>query len=106
MARLNGAYVKVIGGNAMLIGSHIPNYKNSAQKYDPERSRQLLLTRQEIGRLIGYGAQKGYALVPLKLYTAGSRIKLEIGLGKGLKKYGIKAVEREKDIKRDVEREI
>lgn len=105
-ARLNGAYVKAIGGNAFLVGSHIPNYENSAQKYDPERSRQLLLTRREISRIAGYSTQKGYSVIPLNLYTSGSRIKLQLGLGKGLKKYGIKAVAKEKDIKRDVEREL
>lgn len=105
-ARLTGAYVKVIGGNAFLVGGHIANYKNAAQKFDPERSRQLLLTRRELNRLVGLGERKGYSLIPLKLYTSGSRIKLSIGLGRGLKKYGQKAVEREKDIERDIQREL
>jgi SsrA-binding protein len=105
-ARLNGSYVKIMGGNAILVGSHIPNYKNAAQKYDPERSRQLLLTRREIARVAGYASQKGYAVIPLKLYTAGSRIKLELGLGRGLRKYDQKAVVRERDLERDLQREL
>jgi len=104
--RLSGAYVKVLDSSAFLVGAHISNYTKSAVKFDPERSRRLLLTRAEINKLADLTSRKGYAVVPLKLYTAGSRLKLQIALGRGRTQYGKRQVERERDLTRETEREL
>lgn len=54
---------------------------------NPERNRKLLAKKSEIQRLVGKIEQKGYTLIPLKLYTKGKKYKLEIGLAKGKKEY-------------------
>lgn len=87
-----------------LINAHIPLYKfaGSVKDYDPYRSRKLLLKKSEIRRLIGKKKTEGLTLVPIKLYTKRSLIKLEFGLGQGKKKFD----KREDIKKKDVERKV
>ena len=107
---LKGSYVVLkqsIKGKTpevFLIGSTIPPYqpKNAPPDYDPQRSRKLLLRKQEIKYLIGKTSQKGLTVIPLKVYTKKGRIKLEFALVKGKKK----ADKRETIKKREIEREI
>lgn len=101
---LVGSYVVINQGEVNLIGAKIPPYqpKNAPADYNPERSRKLLLNKKEIDYLIGKTQQKGFSLIPLKIYEKNSRIKLEFGLAKGKKKYNKK----EKIKKRDIERQI
>ncbi|MCX6783816.1 MAG: SsrA-binding protein SmpB [candidate division WWE3 bacterium] len=105
-ARLNGAYVKFFNAQPYLVGAHIQNYKNSAIMFDPERSRQLLLTKSEVKRMVGLGGRKGYALIPLQFYTLGDRIKLTVGLGHGRNQYGKKELVKSRDIERETDREL
>ena len=70
---------------------------------DPKRTRKLLLNKTEIKRLIGKTLEKGYALIPLKVYFSGSRAKVELGLAKGKKKFDKRHVLREKELKREIE---
>jgi len=104
--RLGGSYVKILNHEAWLVGTHIANYKNSAEKFDPTRSRRLLLTHAEINKLAGLTSQKGYVLIPLKLYASGSRIKLTIGYGKARKRYDKKQLEKARDLSREEAREL
>jgi len=107
---LKGSYVtlKTLKKNEWpqpyLINAHIPLYKHAGTigDYDPTRPRQLLLNKKEIKRLIGKKQEQGLTLVPLKIYTKHSFVKLEFGLGKGKKKYD----KRETLKKREVERKI
>lgn len=101
---LAGSYVIISQGQPNLIGAKIPPYqpKNAPPDYNPERSRKLLLNRKEIQSLVGKTQQKGFSLIPLKIYERNGRIKLEFGLAKGKKKYDKK----EKIQKRDIERQI
>lgn len=101
---LRGAYVILKGNEVFLIGCHIPAYqpKNAPPDYNPERTRKLLLKKSEIKSLIGKSKLKGLTLMPLKVYTKKSRIKVEVGLGKGKRK----ADKRELIRKREMEREI
>ena len=101
---LRGAYVTLHDGEVFLIGSHVPRYPPAGPlpDYDPDRSRKVLLHQREIKRLIGKTKERGLTLVPLSVYTAGSRIKIEFALGRGKKQYE----KRETIKKRDVEREI
>lgn len=103
-ASLMGSYVMPSSQGLELVGSHIPAYqvKNAPSGYLPERSRRLLLTKKEINYLKGRLSQERLTLLPLKLYTVGSQIKLEFGLAKTLKKYDKK----EKIKKRETDREI
>ena len=87
-----------------LLNASISPYPSAGPlpSYDPTRSRRLLLTKKELSRLTGKLHTKGLTLVPLKIYTVRSLIKLELGLGRGKKQFE----KRELLKKRDVEREI
>lgn len=101
---LSGAYVVFRANQPELIGAKIPPYqpKNTPADYNPERSRKLLLNKKEIDYLAGRANEKGFSLIPLKVYEQHGRIKLEFALAKGKKKFNKK----EKIKKRDIEREI
>lgn len=83
------AYVKIEGGEAWLVGSHIPEYdKAGVFGHDPKRKRKLLLHKREIAKIKKESEQRGYTVVPIKLYFNERHIlKIEIGLGKGKKNY-------------------
>jgi len=82
---LKGSYVTINNGEAWLINAMISPYqpKNMPQDYDPTRSRKLLLHKKEIKTLISKKKSKGLTLVPLRVYTKHSRVKLEFALGQG-----------------------
>ena len=101
---LAGSYVIIRNGEPELIGTKIPPYqaKNAPEDYNSERTRKLLLNKKEVNYLAGKANEKGFSLIPLKVYDKGGRIKLEFGVARGKKKYD----KREKIKKRDIEREI
>ncbi len=101
---LKGAYVVLKDQEVFLIGANVPPYqpKNTPADYVPTRSRKLLLKKIEIKYLIGKHKQAGLTLVPLRVYSKRGKLKLEFGIGKGLKK----ADKREIIKKRAVDREI
>jgi len=101
---LSGSYVIFKGEEPYIIGAKIPPYqpKNAPADYNPEQSRRLLLNKKEIDYLVGKVNERGFSLIPLKVYEKNGRIKLEFGLAKGKKKFNKK----EKVKKRDVEREM
>lgn len=87
-----------------LTNAHIPPYKyaNLPLSYKPTRPRRLLLKKNEIKHLIGKTKEQGLTLIPLKIYTKHSLIKLEFGIGRGKKKYD----KRETIKKREIERQV
>ncbi len=92
-------------GELYLTNAHISPYKPALNTdYNPTRSRKLLLKKSEIIKLIGKAQAEGNTLIPLKIYSKNNLIKVEIGLGKGKKRYDkretIKKREQERDIKR------
>jgi len=106
---LKGAYVTVkrTGKNLpelYLINAHISLYSRASavSDYDPTRPRKLLLGKKEIEHLVGKKNEQGLTLVPLKIYTKHSLIKLEFGIGRGRKKYD----KRELIKKRETDRAI
>lgn len=101
---LSGSFVVMKNEEAWILGAHIPAYqpKNAPSDYSPERTRKLLLTKKEIKYLMGKNQQKGLTIVPLAVYNAKDRIKVEIALVKPKKKFD----KREKIIKRETTREI
>lgn len=102
---LNDAHVRIINGEAQLINMHIAVYAQGNRfNHEPTRSRKLLLHRSEIDKLFGLVQQKGYAIVPLKLYIKHGFAKLLIGLGKGKKQYDKREDLKQKQMKRDIDR--
>ncbi|MDD3285616.1 MAG: SsrA-binding protein SmpB [Patescibacteria group bacterium] len=105
---LSGAYVSLRSGSdgseLWLVGAHISPYRFAGQipDYSPTRERKLLLNKKEIAHLIGKTQEKGLTLVPVKMYTKRSFVKLEFALGKGKKKYD----KRESIKKRELDRQI
>ncbi len=99
-----GTFAVVRGGEIWLLGAEIAPYQagNAPADYDPKRSRRLLLRREEIAELTGKMKERGLTLLPLRVYTKGNLVKLELGLGRG--KRG--PDKREAIKKRDVQREI
>lgn len=103
-ADLAGAHAIARGGELFLVGMNIPSFqpKNAPKDYDPERSRKLLLKKDEIAYLFGK-LRSGLTLVPLRVYTTKrGLIKIELGLGRNRKKHD----KREAIKKRETEREI
>ncbi|MCU0679434.1 MAG: SsrA-binding protein SmpB [Planctomycetes bacterium] len=106
---LKGSYVTVKrSGNKLpqlyLINAHIPLYQKAStvKSYDPTRPRVLLLHKKEIERLVGKKQEQGLTLVPIKIYTKRSLLKLEFGIGRGKKKFD----KRETIKKRETERTL
>lgn len=104
---LKEAYVTVKNSELFLINANIAAYKKSRdiRGYEPTRSRRLLLKKPEIARIIGLKTTQGLTIVPLKVYTKHHWIKLEIGLGKGKKKFEKKELIKKRDIQREIQRE-
>jgi SsrA-binding protein len=108
---LKGAFVTMhISGKGTefsLINCHIEPYPMAGpHQHETERSRKLLLNRREIASIIGKTQQKGLTLVPLTLYTKGSRIKLEFALVRGKKQYEKREVIRKRETEREIRRYI
>ncbi len=98
------SYARVKKGEVFLHNMHITPYSYSHHvSLDPTRPRKLLLNRREIKRLIGKTEEKGFTLVPTKVYFSGGRVKVEIALAKGKKKYDKRKALKEKELKRDME---
>ena len=101
------SFVRIEKGEVFVYGMHISPYeKGNIFNRDPLRVRKLLLHRSEINKIIGKIAEKGYTLVPLKVYFKGSLVKVEIGLAKGKKLYDKRADIAKKDIRREAEKEF
>lgn len=99
------SFVKVDKNEVFVTNMHISPYeKGNIFNKDPLRVRKLLLHRSEIRKMTGSIAQKGYTLVPLKVYFKGSLVKVEIGLARGKKLYDKRQDIAKKDQRRDAER--
>jgi SsrA-binding protein len=102
---LKDSYAKVEGNELFLYNMHISPYEQGNRfNHDPLRVRKLLMHRVEIRRLTGKIKEKGYALIPLKIYLTRGRVKVEIGLARGKKLYDKRRDIAEKDSKREMER--
>ncbi len=100
------AYVSIDKGEVYINKMHINPYeKGNIFNKDPLRKRKLLLHKYEINRLIGKTKEKGYTIVPLKVYFSGSHVKVEIGLARGKKLYDKRADLMKKNQKREAERD-
>ncbi len=101
------SFVKIERGEVFIYGMHISPYeKGNIFNKDPLRIKKLLLHKQQIRKLIGNSAEKGYTLVPLQVYFNNGRAKIEIGLAKGKKLYDKRQDIAKKDQKREAEKEL
>jgi SsrA-binding protein len=105
-ANLGDAYARVIKGEVWVIGMHISPYKEATfQNHDPLRDRKLLLHRNEIKKLARKVEEKGFTLIPLRLYFRNNIAKLDLGIARGKRQYDKKVAIAQKDAKREMERE-
>jgi SsrA-binding protein len=106
-ASLSEAFARVDGGELWLENLHIPPYEQGEKRrYDPRRRRKLLLHRREIDRLVGSSAEKGLALVPVRVYFSHGLAKVEIGVGRGKRAYEKRQATLEREHRREMERAV
>ena len=101
------AFIRIENGEVYAYGMHISPYeKGNIFNKDPLRPKKLLLHKQQIRKLIGSSAEKGYTLVPLQVYFKDGRAKIEIGLARGKKLYDKRQDIAKKDQMREAEKEL
>ena len=101
------AFIRIENGEVYAYGMHISPYeKGNIFNKDPLRPKKLLLHKQQIRKLIGSSAEKGYTLVPLQVYFRDGRAKIEIGLARGKKLYDKRQDIAKKDQMREAEKEM
>lgn len=101
------AFIRIENGEVFVYGMHVSPYeKGNIFNKDPLRIKKLLLHKQEINKLAGKIAEKGYTLVPLQVYFKDGRAKVEIGLAKGKKLYDKRQDIAKKDQKREAQRDF
>lgn len=106
-AQLHDCYARIMNGELFLINAHISPYEKSSYfGHEATRTRKLLLHKQQILKLIGKIEQRGYTLVPTKIYFVRGIAKVELGLAKGKKAYDKRQKIREEELRREAERAI
>ena len=101
------SYVEFMNGEAWLVSLHIAPYVNGGYaQQEPDRSRKLLLHASEITRMAAQTAQKGYTVVPTRLYFHNGKIKVEIALGRGKKLHDHRETLKRQAAERDAQREM
>ncbi|MBU1202912.1 SsrA-binding protein SmpB [Patescibacteria group bacterium] len=107
---LKGSFVSIKNGQAYLKKAHIPAYSkalaSSLKNYNPDRDRQLLLNKKEIGYLSNKTNEKGLTIIPVSVYTTRRLIKVKIALVKGKKKFDKREDIKKRDIKRNILRKL
>jgi SsrA-binding protein len=104
-ANIKDSYVLIKDSEVFLLNCHISPYTHgNIMNHDPLRTRKLLLHRNEIEKLRGKAQQKGYTLIPLKIYFKGSYAKVEVGFAKGKKHYEKRETIKEREAKKVIER--
>lgn len=104
---INSAFCIVRGGEAYVVGMHIPPYQphNIEQGYDPDRTRRLLLSKKEIKKLGDKDDIKGLTLVPISLYSKGRYIKVSIAVARGKKVFDKRETIKKREVDREIRRE-
>jgi SsrA-binding protein len=102
-ANLKDSYVIIKGNEAFLLNCHISPYSHgNIQNHDPLRTRKLLLHRKEITKLQGKLTRKGCTIIPLRMYFKKNKIKVEIGIARGKRKYEKREAIKEKEARREI----
>jgi len=106
-ANLVDSYVAVRDGEAFLLNCNISPYSHgNIANHEPTRARKLLLHQKEIQRLAGLAAQKGYSLVPLRIYFKGPYAKVEVGVARGKKFFEKRETIKAKEARREIDRAL
>ncbi len=101
---LSDSYGRVKNGEVFLYNMHITPYPYANQlELNPTRPRKILLNKREIKRLIGKTEEKGYTLIPTKVYFSKGLAKVELALAKGKRKYDKRHVLKEKELRKEIE---
>lgn len=103
---INDAYVAIKNGEAILKNCYIAPYDKASTSIDTRRNRKLLLHKVEIQKLERKILEKGFSVVPIKVYLSNGLVKLEIALAKGKKLYDKRASLKDKAVKREIERAL
>ena len=99
------SYVKEEGGEAWLVNAHIPEYASGNRfNHEPRRPRKLLLHRREIARFVGKASQRGFTLVPLRLYFKRGRAKVELAVARGKQLHDKRQDQKKSEAQRDIRR--
>lgn len=107
LANVNNAFARIEEGQAWLYDADIQAYQQAShEQHEPRRRRRLLLHRVEIERLFGLTAIKGHTLIALRLYWKESRVKVELGVGKGKESRDKRDDLKKRVVQRETEREI
>ncbi len=102
---IQDAFILIKNGEAFIHNLNIATYPFGTHKqHEPTAVRKLLLHKHEINRLVGKVLQKGFSLIPLKMYFKRGIIKIEIGLAKGKRQYDKKQAIKEREEKRTLEK--
>jgi SsrA-binding protein len=106
-AQLKDGYASIRDGELWLHNVHIPPYGPAAREnHDPERPRKLLVHRRELERLAGRVQERGFTLVPTRIYFSGPRAKVEIALGRGKDRFDKRESIKERETQRDMQRAL
>src|SRR6266446_3258731 len=102
---LEDAYAKIEDGEVWLIGSDIPEYSMAHRmNHKPKRPRKLLLHRREIAKFAGKASERGFTLVPLRLYFKKGVAKVEIAVARGKKLFDKREAKKKADAQREIKR--
>ena len=104
---LREAYVQITDMEAWLVNVHIAPYDPASRfNHDPKRSRKLLLHGREISKLKDLMQQRGYTIIPLRMYFKRGRVKVEIALARGKRKYDKRRAIAKRDAQREIDRSM
>ncbi|HAG51072.1 MAG: SsrA-binding protein [Deltaproteobacteria bacterium GWC2_42_51] len=105
---LKDSYATLKGVEVFLVNTHISPYKQADRfsQPEPDRTRKLLLHRHEINKLIGKVKEKGYTLIPTKIYFKNGKAKVEIALAKGKKFFDKREAIKKKTVEREMEKAV
>jgi SsrA-binding protein len=106
-ANLEDSYAKIEDGEVWLIGSDIPEYSmGNRMNHKPKRPRKLLLHRREIAKFAGKASERGYTLVPLRMYFKKGRAKVELAVARGKQLHDKRQAQKKTEAQREIRRAL
>jgi SsrA-binding protein len=106
-AQIKDGYVEVKDGELWLVNVHVPPYKPAAlDNHEPERPRKLLAHRREIERMMASVKERGFTIVPTRIYFKDGRAKVEIALGRGKDRFDKRQTIKAREERRDMDRAL
>lgn len=106
-ASLEDAYAKIDGGEVWLVNSDIPEYAmGNRLNHKPKRPRKLLLHKREIGKFVGKASERGFTLVPLRMYFKHGLAKVELAVARGKQVHDKREAKKKADAEREMRRAV